>query len=436
MNGDIQRIWNDAMNDLRKRAKTFLYNRRLPELERQVFGKKRIKVVFFVINLGMWKNDKLFRLFMESDRFDPYIVFFPQRRDSPDQMRAVQDNLRKHFEAKGFPFIDGYDFSKDAYFDLVGFKPDILFYAQPYGVGGEEFSTDKFSRHSLFAYIPYCIPLNDIPELYNQLYKNICWRMFYPTEYSKERERAHLYTRRDNIVVSGYPSSDYLNDKKNPSRDDWKDPGDRFKRIIWAPHHSVLKSDVLGYSTFLEIADRMVELAEKYSDRLQFVFKPHPLLKEKLYRPEVWGRERTDEYFAKWENMPNTSLADGEYYDLFLTSDALIHDCCSFMAEYLYTGKPLMFITQDKEKIAESVNDFGKECLKRHYFGSGIEEIERFIDSVVINGNDTMQGDRKAFYEKTLRTSGTGSVAGNIFKSFSDALEHYSSLPKMDRSRL
>ena len=93
------------------------------------------------------------------------------------------------------------------------------------------------------------------------------------------------------------------------------------------------------------------------------------------------------------------------------------------MTEYLYTGKPLMFITDNKEKIAGSVNDFGKECLKRHYFGSGIEDIETFIDSVVIGGNDTMLGDRKSFYEKALRTPGTGSVAENIFKEFSDALE-------------
>ena len=421
MNGNIHSLWNDAIGDLRKHLKTIIYDRRIDSIEATVFKKERIKVVFFVINLGMWKNDKLFRMFLDSGRFDPYIVTFPQRNDDPDTLRKTQEELRWHFEAKGFPFIEGYDFTKNEYFDLVGFAPDILFYVQPYGVGGEEFSVDKFMRHSLFAYIPYGIPLNDIPKLYNQLYKNICWRLFYPTEYSRSREKARLYTRRDNIAVCGFPFADYLAEAS--STHDWKDPDARFKRIIWAPHHSVLKSDVLDYSTFLEIADGMLELAERYSSKVQFAFKPHPLLKEKLCRPEVWGRRRTEEYYARWAAMPNTSFTDGEYYDLFMTSDALIHDCCSFMTEYLYTGKPLMFITHNKEKIAGSVNDFGKECLKRHYFGSGIEDIETFIDSVVIGGNDTMLGNRKFFYEKALRTPGTGSVAENIFKEFSDALK-------------
>lgn len=422
MNVDIKGFRDEVVSDLRKRIKTILYDRRLPSIDKRVFSKDRIKVVFFVINLGMWKNDKLFRLFMESGRFDPYIVFFPQKSDTPDRMREVQADLRRHFEAKGFPFIDGYDFSKNEYFDITGFAPDILFYPQPYGVGGEVFNTDRFAEKCLFAYIPYCIPLNDIPRLYNQLYKNICWRMFYPTEYSKEREREHLYTRRDNIVVSGYPSSDYLTDTSRPSCSSWKDPDRKFKRVIWAPHHSILETDVLGYSTFLRIADRMVDLAEKYRDKVQFVFKPHPLLKGKLYRPEIWGKERTDWYYSKWAGMTNTALAEGEYYDLFLTSDALIHDCCSFMAEYLYTGKPLMFITRDIGSIAASVNDFGKECLRRHYHGGGISDIEKFLDNVVINGDDTMLETRRDFYRESLKTPGTGSVAENIFNVFEEAL--------------
>jgi len=421
MSGNLHTLWNDAISDLRKHLKTIIYDRRLPSIEAAVFKKERIKVVFFVINLGMWKNDKLFSMFLESDRFDPYIVSFPQRRDDPETFRKTQEELRGHFGRKGFPYIDGYDFSRNEYFDLTAFAPDILFYVQPYGVGGEEFSVDRFMGHSLFAYIPYGVPLNDVPKLYNQLYKNICWRMFYPTEYSKCREKERLYTKRDNITVCGFPFADYLADAS--SCRDWKTPDTGFKRIIWAPHHSVLKSDVLGYSTFLEIADGMLELAEEYSSKVQFVFKPHPLLKEKLCRTEVWGRGKTEEYFAKWAAMPNTSLTDGEYYDLFMTSDALIHDCCSFMTEYLYTGKPLMFLTHDKERIAGSVNDFGKECLKRHYFGNGIKEIKAFIDTVVIGGDDKMKGDRKSFFEESLKTPGTGSVAGNIFNVFDSALK-------------
>ena len=65
----------------------------------------------------------------------------------------------------------------------------------------------------------------------------------------------------------------------------------------------------------------MVELAKKYQDSIQFAFKPHPVLKFRLIN--IWGEQKTEEYYKLWETMPNTQLETGDYIDLFLTSDAL-----------------------------------------------------------------------------------------------------------------
>jgi hypothetical protein len=54
-----------------------------------------------------------------------------------------------------------------------------------------------------------------------------------------------------------------------------------------------------------------------------------------------WGSEKTTAYYDKWDNLDNGQFKSGDYVDL-LTSDALIHDCGSFMAEYLVVGKPAL----------------------------------------------------------------------------------------------
>ena len=412
----------DSLTELLKTPRIKAYDRRLPEIEDRVFKKERIKVVFFVINIGMWKNDDLFKLFLDSERFDPYIVSFIYKHDSLDYKEYVQNEMRDYFKSKGFPFIKGYDVSSGKYFNLKAFKPDILLYAQPYNVEREEYKVMDYFHDCLFAYIPYCIAINDLPSLRNLFYKNICWKMFYPTRQSKEHEAHYLTTRRDNIVVSGYTSADYLTGMRKYSEEDWKPQNGSMKRIIWAPHHSILKNDLLDYSNFLEIADGMVGLAQKYSDRIQFAFKPHPRLMRKLYELEEWGKTRTDNYFDKWRTMPNTSFVDGEYYDLFLSSDAMIHDCCSFMIEYLFTRKPIMFVTGEKEKLMETMNMDARKSMELHYTGATLQDIEQFINEVILEGKDPMRPRREDYYERELKTPGTGKVSQNIFDTFISAI--------------
>jgi hypothetical protein len=50
---------------------------------------------------------------------------------------------------------------------------------------------------------------------------------------------------------------------------------------------------------------------------------------------------------------------------IFLSSDALIHDCGSFMAEYLITGNH-HFLMIRKESVMEQWSTFG-EAINVHY---------------------------------------------------------------------
>ena len=164
----------------------------------------------------------------------------------------------------------------------------------------------------------------------------------------------------------------------------------------------------------------MLQMAEEYKGKVQFVFKPHPMLKEKLYKIDSWGVERTDKYYDGWESLPNGSFVNGNYVDLFMTSDALIHDCSSFTAEYLYVNKPVMFLSK-KERI-QQFNVFADACFKVHYHGASITDIESFIDNV-INGVDPMLEERTKFINAQLIPKSNETVAGTIYRELCKIFE-------------
>ena len=158
----------------------------------------------------------------------------------------------------------------------------------------------------------------------------------------------------------------------------------------------------------------MLTLAKEYVDRIQFAFKPHPALLTQLYQHPDWGQERTDRYYELWRTMPNSQLEAGAFIDLFMTSDAMIHDSGSFVVEYHYSKNPAMFVSKDMRPILEPITDFGKEAHNIHYIGASEMDIRRFVDDVVLQGNDPMRPQREHFFSEYLLPPGGRSVAQNV----------------------
>lgn len=399
VSGKILRIIAD-----RRHVRTIdAYNSRLPEKVALVAAKDRIKVVFYVLNLGMWKSDRLFRLLRQDSRFSPVIVPYLHEKDSPEYNREMALSLRQYFLDMGYPYEEGFDLQTNRQIPVDSLGADIVFYPQPY-------INDMASLPSkaLMGYIPYSFSMSDLPELHDFLYQNICWRMFYPSQLHKDMEARYSYNKGVNVVVTGNPAADYFLEPHEVDSSMWKQQDPRIKRIIWAPHHSIWKNDSLDIATFLDIAQGMLELAGKYEGRVQFVFKPHPRLEAKLYHAVGWGVEKTRAYYDQWRNRPNCNLVDGNYVDLFLSSDAMVHDCGTFIADYLYVNKPVLFLS-DKPCI-ERFNEFANACYKVHYHGSSLGRIEEFIQ-MVLSGEDEMLPQRTRFIEDNLSNPDGTTVA-------------------------
>lgn len=229
-------------------------------------------------------------------------------------------------------------------------------------------------------------------HIYQSFDFSLLWKYFAESEFSRMEILNKTNINQEKLILSGYAKMDRLHDiiPKNRKR----------KCIILAFHHTIFDKGVY-FSNFLEYADFFQEIPKMYSE-IDFVFRPHPLLLENLCRDDVWGKDKTAQYFLNIDSMPNAVYQKGgDYFETFVNSDALIHDCGSFMVEYLYTDHPACYILKDSKTNKNNYNAFARECIAKHYQAFNQIDILNFIEKIVIKGEDTMKEERLTF-SKTL----------------------------------
>ena len=194
------------------------------------------------------------------------------------------------------------------------------------------------------------------------------------------------------------------------------------KKIIYAPHWSINAG--IKFSTFQWNYQFMYEFAKAHPET-SWVIKPHPALSfqavaEKLF-PSI---EAFKEYMQKWDDLPNAQVYTGAYYqDIFATSDGMIQDCSSFIAEYQYVNKPMIYLTRDTQIL----NELGRAILKVSYTvdGKDLDAIAATMQRVFIEGNDDKAAARQKIFDKYLNyPKANGMLASEfIFKSIVDELK-------------
>ena len=97
--------------------------------------------------------------------------------------------------------------------------------------------------------------------------------------------------------------------------------------------------------------------------------KPHPNLCFAVIEAGLFKSEEDYlAYLQEWDSLPNAKVVTGGYYqDVFKTSDAMILDSASFIAEYQYTHKPMLFLTRE----GETFNPLGQRILDVSYTADG-----------------------------------------------------------------
>ena len=365
----------------------------LPYLVRKVSKRDRLNVVFFAINVSMWRYDGVYIRMLKDQRFNPRVLITPRLNEPLDDMINDQHEMLSFFKSKGYQTTCAYNEQTNEWIDLNELDPDIIFYAQPYaGIIPRKYEFSSV-RNALLCYAPYSYQLPVARWNYNTPCQNYCWFVFVAAQHQKLMASHFSRIKACNAVPVGYGFYDeYLEVAKNRYACEMAWRKDLRKRVIWAPHHSIDPRHELRVSSFLDIADLMLQLKEKYRDRIIFAFKPHPMLYSTLRR--IWGEDQARAYYEQWKSSENSFVADGDYHALFAGSDAMVHCCASFIAEYLYTEKPVQYV-YSKTRGNVDFGEIGGKLLSAHYVAYKEHDIVEFLDNVVLAGDDPKWTDRK-----------------------------------------
>ncbi len=402
-----QRYFNDVMR------------RVFAESVKKISRKNKIKIGFSLWDPSMWCGDKLYKLFADNPRFEPTIFLYMQAANKNEiKQRDFAKGIKK-FQTAGLnvvPVVDG---------ETVIPKQDVLIFLIPYPDWYPlDFQTTVLTAETLITYIPYTFEISDI-DLYGNFVYEMGWKVFFEAELNAKFAARFCRTGGANFYYSGYPKLDIFDDTEKFSFP-WKMTRPDAKKIIWAPHWSMsgsLKSCDMAYGTFHHNFRFMYEFAKAHPET-SWVVKPHPRLLTSAVESGVFPSvEAFEDYIQAWNDLPNAQFFTGGYYqEIFATSDGMIQDSCSFIAEYQYTHKPMIYLTRHGQYL----NELGKKIMNVSYRvdGRDLDGIAALLQKVFIDGDDPLKDARQKVFDELLnyrRVNGM-SASEYIFHAIADEL--------------
>lgn len=387
--------------------------------------KPLIKVLFIAYTPSMWKVDSLYQAMKRNPRFEPQILLVPNMTMSDTAIRAKGLlNLRSFFQQKNYDYVEWCDIKGNSEYERIPKEYDIIFYPQPYPGLIPQNLDFPHNQGRLMIGCDYAFHSGNQNWAYNKWYQNAAWLDLYENQSTYELSCKIKDNKGVNSVVTGLPIMDEFT--QSEYRSPWKPRPTQCKRIIWAPHWTLSGQDnrMPSYSNFLEMADFMLNFARSNSKIFQFAFKPHPHLKRELYKHPDWGKDKTEAYYSAWIDGENTQLEEGEYIDLFMTSDAMIHDSSSFCCEYLMTGKPVLFMVKNEELQVNLLNEMARTAFYAQYLGYTMSDLDSFLKDIVLQSNDFKKETRDEVATRFMIPPYGTTAAENIISVILDKNRH------------
>lgn len=352
------------------------YRERISELKQQ----KKIKVAFLVWENCKWSYDSLYQKLKESDNFQPIVMIKPE-----DHLSCNLSKNEAFFKEKGYDYIILASFD-----EFKKHMPGIVFYEQPWFCFEGEFEPENLSNYSLCLYVPYEIDVDlnlDFLMRVKPFYQR-CHQVFVFNKTLAEKLKKH---RIPNTIALGHPKMEaYLT---GPGSSIWKSKNKT--RIIFAPHHSFANS-ILKWASYEWSGECLLDLAKRYADTTEWIFKPHPRFYLSLI--EEFGQEFADKVFSDWQKV-STLCDTGNYFDIFKTADLLISDCGSFRIEWLPTQKPYLYLQSHYDGVVP-LTDVERYFYGGYYFAKSPEELERYFEMLVHKKDDPLKETRKGLLKE------------------------------------
>lgn len=358
-----------------------------------------IRVLFLVVEISLWDAFRSVYDELAADpRFDPRVVVVPRQ----DVTAAVDyADMLAFFRQRGIDPVAAYDAERREWLPLAAQKPDCVFYTLGTVAFPEPYRIEHVSRYCRTCYLSYGFLMADVEDYqFNQSFHHAAWRIFASTE--RELERYRFYSKRlhSNVVLTGYPKFDFFL-RPHPEVEAsklWRRPDS--KKVIWAPHWTIAQVyPSLNVGNFHRYYLDMLTFLRENPD-FEMLFKPHPNLLYAVEKAGLMSAEQYRDYCHEFASLPNGQVyVGGDYFPYFVTSDAMITDSLSFLAEYLPTGRPLLWTDRPDRARLSTV---GEGLLQGYYQARDFAEVVSFLQEVVARGADPMSPERQKRMELYL----------------------------------
>ncbi|KQQ58478.1 hypothetical protein ASF69_13890 [Rhizobium sp. Leaf311] len=369
----------------------------------------KIRCVFLVHLIEAWDAQiDIFHAMQKDDRFDPIVISI-DRVFPGDNVCGGESSISESLTNLGVPHLRlGMPNSFEGLDVLRALMPDVIFRQSHWDRDyPPAFRTPElgFARLcaitygvSIVAKFSHSEPSNEIsPMAFDQPYHRSAWRVFCETEQTQSYFRSFQHSDPNKFVLSGYPKHERL--ASFIGRGSWpiKNDGEKAFRVIWAPHHSV-GSDWLAFGVFHRIYRDMLSWAQR-SPRIEFVLKPHPALFALVVKMGLISQADINDFRTRWESLPNCTIVDGQYGELFDASDLMLTDGISFLTEYQLFNKPLVFIDSQRRVPFNALGELASACAEHV---TTMPQIEAAVMAYA-NGKPWQQGEERArLLEKLL----------------------------------
>jgi hypothetical protein len=341
---------------------------------------RKLRVAFLVSENAKWSCQTLYEEFDRSDEFEPFVLVTADSQRSPniyDHDKQLNETYN-FFKSRKMSTFYAYDIKARRFLNLQQFNPDIVFYQQPWALDRIQ-SPMIVSKFALSCYVPYSIAgTTEAVVCYPKTFLYGIWKHFVVSESIKKEYESWMVENKESLVVTGHPKLDSYNESQGVDE----------HYIIYAPHFA-FRNSILKLSTFDWNGKFILDFARAHRE-LKWVFKPHPRLKLQVIHDGIMTEDEIDDYYDEWAKI-GIVYDQGDYFNIFKSSDALVTDCSSFLSEYLPTTKPVIHLIS-KDMVA--LNSISEVASSHYYKVHDLKELEFYLNDVIINKNDPMKKKR------------------------------------------
>lgn len=374
---------------------------------------KKINLVFVCHRPNVWGSLKtVYESALCDEMFNVTIVAIPNKKQIPqkglDHEFYETEGAEEYFKDYHCKVINGYNYETKKWFNLKKLEPDYIFFQQPYNVcKPKQYKSKHVSKYAKICYVHYAsnfIGNGVFEDTYpHDFIKNVSL-FFSESEYDKNLINEQLRNINNNakLFVTGFPRYDNLEQYTNIESKNWNfEKSGSIKRIIWTPRWCTNENNC----NFFEYKDKLLDYVKNNGD-IDFIFRPHPQAFSEWERTGEFPHNEAEKYKKEYEKLNNSKIdIQKEYLTTFYTSDIMITDISSIIAEYFLTGNPIIYCHK-----TDCFNDFSRKVSKGFYWVRNWQELEQTLN-MLKSGNDPLKEERQQIIKDNFYFAPNG--AGN-----------------------